>query len=82
MLLRYVKEHQEMAKRGDESPAPTPHYSLSEWVNLKCQSNTDLSAVHYAAFNGDMESLKGLVEHGADVCTRNKVGLSALHTAA
>ena len=58
------------------------HFSFDEWLNLRCRGNQDLSAVHFAAFNGNLELLRELVIFGADIHSCNHLGMNALHMAA
>jgi len=37
-----------------------------------------MTAIHYAAFNGDMALLRDLVQYGADIYMKNDTGMSAL----
>ena len=41
-----------------------------------------MSAVHYAAFNGDLKLLKELIAHGGNIRQKNDTGISALQFAA
>jgi ankyrin repeat protein len=39
------------------------------------------AAVHYAAWQGNVEALQELLSYGADLCCRNTLGRSVLHYA-
>ena len=41
-----------------------------------------MCAIHYAAFNGDLNLIKELIVNGGDIQQRNNVGMNALHFAA
>lgn len=41
-----------------------------------------MTAIHFAAFNGDLKILKELVAYGGDVSQKNDTGISALQFAA
>lgn len=41
-----------------------------------------MTAIHYAAFNGDLQLLRELVAYGADIHIKNDTGMSALQFAA
>lgn len=50
-------------------------------INVR-STEKDCSAHEYAAVNGEMDILKALVRHGADVNATNSKGYAVLHTAA
>ena len=54
---------------------------LKEWANAKT-SGDEFSALHYAAFRGNIDICKTLIELGADKNVKNSNGLSFLHIAA
>lgn len=54
---------------------------LKTWVNAKT-NNDDFSALHYAAFRGNIDICKTLIDLGADKNVKNVHGLGLLHIAA
>lgn len=50
-------------------------------LNLDLEDNRGDTALHYAAWEGDVSAIIGLLEHGADINARNKDGNTPLHTA-
>ena len=54
---------------------------LKEWVNAKTNDD-EFSALHYAAFRGNIDICKTLIDIGADKNVKNVNGLSFLHIAA
>ena len=54
---------------------------LKEWANAKTLGD-EFSALHYAAFRGNIDICKTLIEFGADKNVKNSNGLSFLHIAA
>ena len=54
---------------------------LKAWVNARTQGD-EFSALHYAAFRGNIDICKTLIELGADKNVKNSNGLSFLHIAA
>lgn len=53
---------------------------VKEWINKK--SHDGFTPLHYAAFRGNMDVIKFLIEHGSEIDTCNNEGLSVLHLAA
>jgi hypothetical protein len=51
-------------------------------VNLVAQNGTKIQAVHAAAASGNLNILRQLLEHGANVNGRQQNGFTPLHTAA
>lgn len=41
--------------------------TLTEWINSRNRKQAGMTAIHYAAFNGDLGLLKKLVELGANI---------------
>ena len=54
---------------------------LKEWVNARTNDD-EFSALHYAAFRGNIDICKTLIDLGADKNVKNVNGLSFLHIAA
>ncbi len=50
------------------------------FINRKCANG--YTALHYAAFRGNLEIIKILIENGADHTAKNTRGLNILHIAA
>ena len=40
---------------------------LAEWINSKNAKQSGMSTIHYAAFNGDLSTIKELVSNGGDI---------------
>jgi palmitoyltransferase len=53
---------------------------IKEWVNQKTQQGH--TAIHYAAYRGNIEIIKKLIKNGADLEIANSRGLNVLHMAA
>ena len=58
-----------------------PHYTLTEWINLQTQGNEKLTVVHFAAFRGNIDMLRLLIKHGANIRAKNHQGMNAVHMA-
>ena len=71
-LLRAVKEK--------HSSEPEFQTRLTEWVNAKTTKD-EFTAIHYAAYRGNVEMSKLLIEIGADPYSTNSHGLNVLHIA-
>lgn len=56
--------------------------TMQEWINHKNVKQSGMTAIHYAAFNGDMRLMRELVNYGADIKMKNNTGMSALQFAA
>jgi ankyrin repeat protein len=69
---------------GAQSPrsVQTQSMTLTDWINLKNGRQSGMTAIHYAAFNGDMITIRELVANGANISQRNDTGMSALQFAA
>ena len=55
---------------------------LKEWVNLTTSDSDELTALHYASFNGDRDCIDLLLQCGADPRCLSKQKLSVMHVAA
>lgn len=53
---------------------------LKDWINMK--SNNGYTSLHYAAFRGNIDVIKLLIENGANIDICNNEGLNVLHLAA
>ena len=56
-------------------------YRLSE-ININQRNHSGLTALHYAVLTNNLDSVKLLINYGADVSVQDMHGLSPLHTAA
>ena len=54
---------------------------MRDWANARTIGD-EFSALHYAAFRGNIDICKTLIELGADKNVKNSNGLSFLHIAA
>ena len=56
--------------------------TLSQWINLRDRTELRATALHLAAFNGDVNMISFLVENGADLRVTTTAGVNSLHMAA
>jgi len=54
---------------------------LKTWINTSSKGDDGFTALHFAAFHGNMNLIRMLVKHGADVLAINKQGINMLHVA-
>jgi palmitoyltransferase len=54
--------------------------TVQDWINLQSQSG--YTSLHYAAFRGNIDVIKMLIENGATIDICNNEGLNVLHLAA
>ena len=74
--LKIVYEHVRLNEIKDDDLSP-----LRDWANHK--SNRGFTAMHFAAFHGNIEMIKYLIEEmEADVNCVNNIGINVLHCAA
>lgn len=71
-----------LGQQSPRSELPTAALTLAEWVNSKNTKQSGMSAIHYAAFTGDLSLMRELVARGADVRIKNQTGMSVLQFAA
>ena len=57
-------------------------FTLSKWVSLQDQTELCTSALHLAAFNGDINIVELCIENGAELTQQTLQGVNALHMAA
>lgn len=55
---------------------------LKNWINTRSRGDDGFTALHFAAFHGNMSLIRMLVKHGADVLAINKQGINMLHVSA
>jgi palmitoyltransferase len=53
---------------------------IETFLNEKCSKG--YSALHYSAFNGNIDIIENLIENGADYLQKTPKGLNAIHLAA
>ena len=54
---------------------------IQEWINYKTEED-GYTSLHYAAWKGNIEIMKALIENEADYSIRNEAGLDCIHIAA
>lgn len=57
-------------------------HNLKRWINGHSRGDDGFTALHFAAFHGNMTLIKLLVKHGADVNAYNRQGINMLHVSA
>jgi len=57
-------------------------HNLKRWINGHSRGDDGFTALHFAAFHGNMSLIKLLVKHGADVNAYNRQGINMLHVSA
>ena len=55
---------------------------IEEWINKKTTCKNEFSAIHFACYQGDASIIHLLYKYGADLNSKNKIGLSPMHVAA
>ena len=56
--------------------------NFQKWLNGPSRSEDGFTPLHFAAFQGNLELVRFLVKHGADVNARNEQGINMLHVSA
>jgi ankyrin repeat protein len=46
--------------------------ALKQWINLPSKGEEGFTALHFAAFHGNMNLIRNLVSLGADIYAKNK----------
>ena len=90
ILLDHVKvvenaQNPELTAGPPTSPRsslPMQTMTLQEWINFKNKKESGMAAIHYVAFNGDLQLMKELIANGADPRQKNDTGMTALQFAA
>ena len=90
ILLDHVKvvenaQNPELTAGPPKSPRsslPMQTMTLQEWINFKNKKESGMAAIHYVAFNGDLQLMKELIANGADPRQKNDTGMTALQFAA
>lgn len=54
---------------------------MRNWINKKSEGKEGFTAIHLAAFNGNLAIVRFLERHGADIYAENNFSLNALHVA-
>lgn len=55
---------------------------MRDWVNLLARNQEGFSALHTAAFKGNLKTVRFLTENEADYSIKNPSGNNCVHTAA
>ena len=55
--------------------------TISQWINMRDRTELRASALHLAAFSGDINTIRLLAESDADMTVTTASGVSALHMA-
>lgn len=56
--------------------------TLKTWVNGHSRGDDGFTALHFAAFHGNMSLVRLFVKNGADVHAQNRQGINMLHVSA
>ncbi len=56
--------------------------ALTQWINQASRGEEGFTALHFAAFHGNMKLIRFLVGLGANVYAKNKQEINMLHVAA
>ena len=54
---------------------------LKQWINYKTEED-GFTALHYAAWKGNIQIMRTLIENNADLSIQNEYGLDCIHIAA
>lgn len=74
-----------LCKHIIENPQDPPEIRIRKmrmWINKKSEGKEGFTALHLAAFNGNLSIIRFLERHGADIYAENNFSLNALHVAA
>ena len=55
---------------------------LKQWINQSQNTGEGFTALHYASFYGNLQSIKYLIQHGADINVTNMTRINVMHVAA
>jgi Ankyrin repeat len=55
---------------------------LKEWINTQSKGEEGFTPLHFAAFHGNLELIKFLIEKGANIEAKNKQDINMMHVAA
>lgn len=55
---------------------------LVNWINQSSKGEEGFTALHFAAFHGNMKLIRFLVDLGGNVYAKNKQEINMLHVAA
>ena len=55
---------------------------LKAWIDKPSLGKDSFTALHFAAFHGNLSMIRLLVKHGAEINVVNKQGINMLHVAA
>jgi len=55
---------------------------LKDWINQHSKGEEGFTALHFAAFHGNMKNIRLLMKYGANVHAKNKQEINMLHVAA
>ena len=68
-----------------ENPAESTEFKkkkMISWINKKTEGKEGFTAIHLAAFNGNLSIIRFLENHGGDIYADNNYNLNGLHVAA
>jgi hypothetical protein len=54
---------------------------LKDWINQHSKGEEGFTALHFAAFHGNMRIIKLLMSYGSNVYAKNKQEINMLHVA-
>ena len=67
---------------GDREDHLERKNKLKAWIDSPSRGKDGFTALHFASFHGNINMIRLLVKHGADVNVVNKQGINMLHVAA
>ena len=65
-----------------EKNKKTKQHALKNWINTHSRGDDGFTALHFAAFHGNMSLIRLLVAHGANIRAQNRQGINMLHVSA